>query len=237
MPEPTPKPQFFRISGRTKDAIIAAFATVLAAVILAAGGIIANARHEEKSVRGELAAVQNQLDLKTREAQAQAAALLSLRGEVERLRRAISVRDSRSETSKLTAEPILGQPHGSGEQQGFTVTLQRCTRAGQTVTCDMTVTNNEAERHFMIHASRGYNQFSRAIDNEGQERPVNEAEIGGQSGTGPITLMPSRVNIRAALRFRDVSPAVTQFNILQVVFSIGGATSFKIEFREIPIAA
>ncbi len=233
------------VSSRSKDAIIAAIATVLTAVIAAAATIIVGARHEKTNLETEIATLQNQVDTKTREAKMVAASMANLQQQVHQLQSAApstSAGADQSKTTGTTGTPTVTPPEPpppvtrSAKEKDLTFGFQRCLRTGSSTTCQFIVTNDGGERMVRIDADFD-SRSSRAMDDHGKQQRANGAEIAGVEGTRPEVDLPSKISVPAFIRFNDLPSDVKQFQVLDIVFYPGGGYSYKVEFRDVAIAS
>ena len=208
-------------SART-NAIIAALATVLAAVIAAAGVIIASNSRTTNKLEGSVGDLQIQLRNKTQEAETLANTIKQLRAKLERLGQGTS-----EETDLGPAVQV---------EDGFQFELHKCTRTGTNVTCTMTITNSGTTRDLRLHARPDLIYNSRALDDQGNQLQSDGAILAGISEGLPRMDLPPRVPVKASIRFRDVPPEVKRFAVLHLGFEIE-ISDRSIEFRDVEIAA
>ncbi|HEV7426596.1 MAG TPA: hypothetical protein VGQ46_09530 [Thermoanaerobaculia bacterium] len=229
---------------RSKDAIIAAIATVLAAVIAAAASVIVSARHEKTNLEAEIATLQAQVDTKTREARTVAASMVNLQNEVHRLQATATsapadgnqsqAPGTQATTSAATAEPPPLVTR-SLPAKDLTIGFQRCIRTGSTTTCQFLITNDGGEREVRVSAGRQSDQ-SRAVDDHGKQQVADSAEIAGVGGSSPVVDVPSKITVPAFIRFSDLPADVKQFKVLDIVFDQYSNRYSKVSLRDVPIA-
>jgi endonuclease/exonuclease/phosphatase (EEP) superfamily protein YafD len=229
---------------RSKDAIIAAIATVLAAVIAAAAGIIVSARHEKTNLESEITNLQAQVDTKTREARTIAASMGNLQNEVHRLQSTATsarptgdqaqARGTQATTSATPAEPPPPVTR-SLSAKDLTIGFQRCIRTGSSTTCQFLITNDGGEREVAVYASASSDN-SRAVDDHGKQQVADSAEIAGVGGTSPAVDVPSKITVPAFIRFSDLPADVKQFKVLDIVFDRYSNKRSKVSLRDVPIA-
>jgi hypothetical protein len=225
---------------RSKDAIIAAIATILAAVIAAAATIIVNARHEKTNLEAEISTLQGQVDTKTREAKTVAASMVSLQQQVRQLQSTTSSAptvDTQPNTTSTQPTAAAEPPPPvtrTAREKDLTFGFQRCIRSGSSTTCQFIVTNDGGERMVRLYADF-YSRSSRAMDDHGKQQLANGAEIAGVEGTGPEVDLPSKIGVPALIRFSDLPSDVKQFNVLDIVFYPGSGDRYKVEFRDVAI--
>lgn len=216
-------------SGRRKDALIAAFATVLAAVILALGGIIAAGKRDRAELREEISTLQASLNDKTKQI-----SVLE-----QKLRVAESASDSPSSAVVPTAaagDPIpppsvVRTLIGKQQEQGFDIAFYGCRRAAGVVRCEFEVTNTKAERYFRVQADTDQRD-SRGYDENGQQLLATSAEIPGAYHAG-LTI-PDGVTVRASVTFTTVPASTTKFVVLKFVFMYEH-DRYSVEFRNVEL--
>lgn len=228
---------------RTKDAVIAAIATVLAAVIAAAATIIVNARHEKTNLEAEITTLQGQVDTKTREAKTIADSMVKLQDQVHQLQSTATSAPAAGDQSKATgtqgttsvtpAEPPPPVTR-SLPAKDLTIGFQRCIRTGSSTTCQFLVTNGGGEREVSVYA-RTNSSESRAVDDHGKQQLADSAEIAGVAGDSPAVDIPSKITVPAFIRFSNLPADVKQFEVLDIVFDRYSNKNSKVSLRDIPI--
>jgi TolB-like protein len=129
-----------------------------------------------------------------------------------------------SQTPKL-------QPEQEIEAKGFTFTLQKCERSGDSVTFYFIITNNKEDRVLSL-----YNNSGRVIDNLGNEYTSQLVQLGqsiarrNYTGIAESNLV-SDVPIKASINF-DIIEAEAEFiRILEIY--LHGDENFKVQFHNI----
>jgi cell division protein FtsL len=230
---------------RSKDAIIAAIATVLAAVIAGAAAIIVSARHEKTNLEAEITTLQGQVDTKTREAQTIATSMVALQNQVHRLQSTATSAPAAGDPSKATTEtqgttsaaPAEPPPPvtRSLPAKDLTIGFQRCIRTGSSTTCQFLITNDGGEREVRVSAEARSDQ-SRAVDDHGKQQVADSAEIAGVGGNAPAVDVPSKITVPAFIRFSDLPADVKQFKVLDIIFDRYSNKYSKVSLRDVPIA-
>lgn len=245
MPQEDSKPNSVVIPSRSKDAIIIAIATILAAVIAAAATIIVGARHEKTNLEGQIATLQGQVDAKTREAKANLASMVSLQQQVHQLQSTVPSASVAGDQSKATG--TQGTPSTTPPEQppppvtrslpakDLTIGFQRCIRTGSSTTCQFLVTNDGGEREVRINAD-ARSDNSRAVDDHGKQQVADSAEIAGVEGRSPVVDVPSKITVPAFIRFSDLPVDVKQFKVLDIIFDAYSGKYSKVSLRDVPIA-
>lgn len=224
---------------RSKDAIIAAIATILAAVIAAAGVIIAASRREQHSLSEEVATVRAQLASKTREAKTLAQTVVNLQDQVTRLS-GIEPRlepDSGAVVSAVAPDPDDPVVRTATERE-LTFGLQRCVRSGVITTCRFMIKNNGAEREVRLYADESRTVDSRAFDEQGRQQRADGGELAGVRESDLAVVLPADLTVPAAIRFRDIPAQVRQFGVLDIFFRASDSyEEYKVTFRDVPVAS
>ncbi|PYQ29414.1 MAG: hypothetical protein DMF56_10620 [Acidobacteria bacterium] len=230
-------------SPRRKDAIIAAIATVLAAVILASGTIIAAGKRDRDSLRDEAEALRQEMKLKI--------------GRITQLETDVAVRDRQlqqlrqtragvivpsttdvpvSSTSEVDPWPEAARGHADAD--GFGIDFFGCVRVSGNVECRFKVTNTKQERDFRLQAA-GYNGDSinsRGIDPHGQQVGAQRGTLGGgDEDTNPRITIPNGITIRGTVLLPDVSAAMTEYVVFQLGFD--GDNRHRVDFRNVKLGA
>jgi len=203
-------------SGSRTNTIITALASILAAVIAAAGVIIAaniRAKHEAQGesvkLRGQLIAKNNETD--------------SLQAKVSRLETQLKTTNNGATSSVETQEV-----------EGFAFSRPECARAELVVTCKFKITNTGGARRLRIHARPDLFHNSRVLTDEGPLVHADGAFLAGVDDPIPELDVPSRVTVPAAVKLRDVPPEVSAFTVLTIGFEID-ISDHEIEFRDVRV--
>jgi len=229
---------------RSKDAIIAAIATVLAAVIAAAATIIVSAKHEKTNLEAEITTLQAQVDTKTREAKTIATSMVNLQNQVHQLQSTATSAPAADDRTKPTgmqgstsATPAEPPPPvtRSLPAKDLTIGFQRCIRTGSSTTCQFLITNDGGEREVRLNAD-ARSDNSRAVDDHGKQQVADSAELAGVGGTSPQVDIPSKITVPAFIRFSDLPADVRQFKVLDIVFDAYSGKYSKVSLRDVPIA-
>lgn len=213
-----------RTASRTKDAIIGAIATVLAAVIGAAGLIITNERRDATVLRNRVEKLEGDLHAKA--------------AEVKRLS---SIEEGRPQEPSvavaLTSDDQLNLPVIQTERDlEYTFGLQGCARTGSSTTCYVRVSNEGPERRLEVYANPNRSFTTRMIDQFGKQRYAEVAVIAGVEGEDPAVDIPTGVSVPALVRVKDVPPDVSKFAVLDLAFkSPDRLYERKVTFRDVTI--
>ncbi len=121
------------------------------------------------------------------------------------------------------------------KQVFFTFEIQKCVKAGSTVTCDFTVTNNDSEdRVFEISDINP----SGLIDDQGFEARARGSQVGNKRGTERTIMIPN-VPVKAKMTFEGISEDARDIKRMLIAFSTKVSPSivsgYKVEFRDIPL--
>jgi hypothetical protein len=206
-------------SGRGKDAVIAAIATVLAAVIGAAGLYISSSHRERDRAEADM-------ERSTQESKTLRADLSSMQSALKKANDALAL------CGKPITPSTTDNPRVQSEQ-GFSVALGQCSRSGTVIDCNLTVTNLGPQQRMALLTVPHNSSDTRAIDDRGHELKAQGGTVAGISGDYVRFDAPSNIGLPAVVRFRDVPAEVKQFQLLEVSFN--GHRDFKVAFREVTI--
>lgn len=123
------------------------------------------------------------------------------------------------------------------EDNDFKFELQGCQRSGESVRCNLVVTNiGDKDRPFTLRAS--YSEpISRIITKSGEEFGAALAESGKQKHNVEVELRLIRgVPVRAALKFERIPRQVSDLAVLEIgyrFFEPYGTA--RVQFRNVPI--
>jgi hypothetical protein len=218
---------------RSKDAIIAAIATILAAVIAAAGVIIAASRREQNSLAEEAVTLRTQLASKTREAKTLAQTVVNLQEQVTQL--------GGIETKpKPGVDPIPPEPDDpvaqTATERELTFGLQRCLRSSVIITCWFTIKNFGPEREVRLYVNPGNTPDSRAFDDQGKQRWAEGGELAGVRQRNLEVVVPANLTVPASIQFRDIPAPVKKFTVLDIFFRASDSyDEFKVTFHDVPV--
>lgn len=106
------------------------------------------------------------------------------------------------------------------EVSGFLFELKKCQRSGDSVECELMITNNREDRLIRI-----YPWGCRLIDESGNEASGNRRTFSSMLVQGVAT--------RALILFEDVSPQAKVATLVD--FGIDGAEDFRLQFRNVPL--
>lgn len=212
-------------SART-NAIIAALATILAAVIAASGGIIANRNRVNDRLEGEVGKLTDELRAKNDE-------IATLNNTIASLRKQAAAGGSSTGTTNPSNEQFASSR--SEEEDGFQFALESCTRSGAVVTCRLTTTNTGVTRRLRLHARPDLYTNSRALTDQGVQIQATHPVLAGVSDIMPAIDLAPRIPVKLEIRFTDVPPEVKTFSLLHVAFEIG-LDDHAVEFRGVAIA-
>jgi hypothetical protein len=226
---------------RRKDAIIAAIATVLAAVIVASGTIISAGKRDRDSLRQEIMLLQEQIEVKSKQVVQLQTDITARTRQLAQIQQASSVVQNTPTTTTAAARSLAeanwpDSPIAQAESEGFVIGFYGCVRASGAVQCRLTVTNNKEERDFRLEAGEfnGGAINSRGIDDKGQQIPARQGSLaGGGEETNPRITVPSGVTIRGYVILPDTSTAMTEYVVLQIGFE--ARNSHRVEFRHVKL--
>lgn len=218
-------------SGRTKEAVIAAIATVLAAVIVASATVIASKQRHLAAAQSKAETLEDQNTTKTQQVKELQDQLAACRGETSKSDQETS-RSARMPEGAITLEhPFPSKVLARELDNGFDVAFHGCRRISSNVRCYFTITNLKEERHFTLYG-KTMNNPSRAVGDDGQERWPRIAELGGTEYYAPAASLSNGIPLRASLTFSDLPDTVQNFPIVQLFFGSEGYTG-KVDFRNV----
>lgn len=121
----------------------------------------------------------------------------------------------------------------SKDAEFFTFELVQCRLSGETVICDLVITNHDIERQLKFMTSY-------LFDDLGNSHQVYDNEI---ANSGRIAVLVSGVATRARVTFNNVPNQAKSSPLLSLEFNVdradamfgGGGHSFKVEFRNVPL--
>jgi hypothetical protein len=216
-----------------RGVVIAAVATVIAAIIVSAGTIIAASRNRE-SLEEKIAQLEKRLGAAAEERDAAKAQAAQLQEQLSRRRIEPPVTDTQPPAvAEKAARPtaILG----TVSFKGFDVAFTGCVKDGGSVACYFAVKNNEAEREVTLLAANTRTYCSRAVDDARRPLLAENAEFGGQEGRLPDPRIPSETTFDGTLFF-NVPASSRTFTVLQIWFSYE-YKEYKAEFRNVSLQA
>jgi len=117
----------------------------------------------------------------------------------------------------------------------YTFDLQQCRLSGNTVVCDLTVTNNDRDRMFSYDNVVG---GAGMVDDQGGTYQATSLQIANRNGFDDAVI-PSNVPIKSRVTFDNVSSQATRIVSLRMQFNRydpGINNHFRIEFRDVPLA-
>jgi hypothetical protein len=222
---------------RSKDAIIAAIATILAAVIAAAGVIIAASRREQNSLAEEAVTLRTQLASKTREAKTLAQTVVNLQEQVTQLG---GIKTKPEPDPDTGVDPIPPEPDDpvaqTATERELTFGLQRCLRSSVITTCRFTIKNFGPEREIRLYVNPGNTPDSRAFDDQGRQRWADGGELAGARQRNLEVVVPANLTVPASIQFRDIPTPVRKFTVLDIFFRASDSyDEFKVTFHDVPV--
>jgi hypothetical protein len=137
-----------------------------------------------------------------------------------------STRDSSSsgKPAKMTVKASL-----------YTFDLDGCRLSGTTIVCDLTITNNDADRMF------SYDNLvngSAMTDNFGNIHVATSIRIANRNGFDDAVIL-ANVPTKSRITFDNISPDATKIVSLRMQFNRfeqGIITHFKVEFRDVTLS-
>jgi hypothetical protein len=144
-----------------------------------------------------------------------------------------------STVNQTTIPPVQSKTASNNlprkKQMFFTFEIQKCAKAGTTVTCDFTVTNDDSDdQQFEISDIVP----SSMIDDQGNEARTLTARVANKNGYETSLLLPG-VAVKAKITFQGAAEDAREAKLLVIAFrariSPTAVNSFKVEFRNVPL--
>jgi hypothetical protein len=139
-----------------------------------------------------------------------------------------------SETSSQVKKPF----QAVAKARTFSFELKECKLAGATVICSLSITNNSPSDQPLAYYRLAPERVSKMIDSEGNQANPTEGQIGNMRGD--YTHMVSNVPTKATISFEGISSEAVSLKLVSAWFSTlrDGfiVDSFKVEFRDVPLA-
>jgi hypothetical protein len=216
MPQDRSEPNSVVIPSRSKDAIIIAIATILAAVIAAAATIIVGAKREKTTLETEVATLQGQVDSKTREAKTLAATVVNLQQQVSQLS-SKPTQPSPVQTSTATRAPDdLTQ-----EVDSIAITLTRVHLSGDVLTFEFQVLNKApADQTMSLFGAGSFGNGSSRFIADGQEYAATSVRVGNETWDGIVAKrFVSGIPLNGYVAFKGVPRSLRSVAILELAYS------------------
>lgn len=148
---------------------------------------------------------------------------------------------------KQPAEPNTQQvsPKIIQKENGFIFAINNCDAMGQTVTCDLSVTNTDPDRTVLFGGSPGHGaEGSRMIDDSGSQYSAVHYKLANNS-SGPrssdvSSLLVSGVPVKLSMEFQGVSPQAKSVALLSIGYAVtrgsyASTRNYRIQFRNIQL--
>lgn len=122
------------------------------------------------------------------------------------------------------------------KEAGFLFKLRRCTLSGETLTCSLTVTNEQDDCQLTVYSS-----ISRIVDEQGEQYSGEQLQFAGHSSSGGIReVLVREIPTSIQLTFLGVAPTTSTLPLLEVQAVAGsecsgGYSRFTAQFRDIRI--
>lgn len=122
------------------------------------------------------------------------------------------------------------------EGEEYKGVLKSCNRSGESVTCDVLITNKKRDHSktlYVFDKSNSYtrNSYSRIIDINGNEYPASSIKSGIKEGRGITVNFVQGVPQKVTVSFNKIPVEVNKLALLEVA-----GFSFKLEFRDFAIS-
>jgi hypothetical protein len=210
---------------KSKDAIIAAIATVLAAVITAAGVIIANTNRAKDTLEQQVVVLQDELAKKTSDAKRTMLAMEALQKRVNDLQARLDAThnnngDTGSNPPRTTVETSAG-PVLNDEIDNFLITITRVKLSGNTLTFDFNVVNNApADRYLMLFGAGSFGNGNSRFMADGEEYAATGVRVGNETRNGIVgKRLVSGVPLKGFVAFKGVPRTLASVAILEFAYS------------------
>jgi TolB-like protein len=137
---------------------------------------------------------------------------------------------TKDESSSQTKKPIQ-----TVKASLYTFDLQQCRLSGNTVVCDLTITNNDKDRMFSFDNIVG---GAGMVDDLGGTYQATSLQVANRNGFDDAVI-PSNVPVKSRVTFDNVSNQATRIVSLRMQFNRydpGINNHFRIEFRDVPLS-
>jgi TolB-like protein len=146
---------------------------------------------------------------------------------------------SRDQPTNSTGTPrdstSSGKPKQTQKASLYTFDLDDCRLSGATIVCDLTITNNDADRMFSYdHLVGGAGM----IDDQGGTYRATSIRIANRNGFDEA-IIPAKVPTKSRITFDNVSSQATKIVSLRMQFNRVDQhilTHFKVEFRDVVLS-
>ena len=118
------------------------------------------------------------------------------------------------------------------EAHNFTFDLLKCKLSGESMTCEVLVTNGEKDREFKLNANT-LGSPSRCFDNSGNAYIADKAQVGSSQGGYASTMLVSGVPTKASVSFKNISAQDRMLSLLELACKAD--EEFKVQFRNVPL--
>jgi TolB-like protein len=113
------------------------------------------------------------------------------------------------------------------QAQFFTFELKQCRMSGNSVVCDLLITNNDRDRELQL--KRGT-----LFDEVGNSHNSNSIQLANELYSGQQLLI-SGVPTSARVKFDGVSPQASRITLLRISLWVQSGTFFEVEFRNVSL--
>jgi len=142
----------------------------------------------------------------------------------------LPARTESNQEKRNSQEPGGNHSELHQEIDGFLFELKGCVLSGNTVSCDMLVTNKGDDRNLYL-GGRCY-RTSRLIGEDGTEFKATEVSLGASKGGGVGSVLVSGIPMKARIVY-GVSPEISKASLIEM--SAEGQECFMVQFRSVAL--
>lgn len=113
------------------------------------------------------------------------------------------------------------------QAQFFTFELKQCRMSGNSVVCDLLITNNDRDRELQLKTGT-------LFDEVGNSHNSNSIQLANEMYSGQQLLI-SGVPTSARVKFDGVSPQASKITLLRISLWVQSGTFFVVEFRNVSL--
>jgi len=151
------------------------------------------------------------------------------------------------EGSVITTKPITppkpaAKVQQSVEAKGFLFELQSCKLSGNSVTCNLLITNKKEDRNLVVIGKGSVydHEPTKIFDDSGNEYWANEVQLANKRNKIVQSLLISDIPTKVSFSFDGVSQNAKSITLLKIscydgYYGRGGGEKFLVQFRNIPL--
>lgn len=138
--------------------------------------------------------------------------------------------DTRTEASPATVSSVpTPRPAKGGqsiEMSNFVFNLKWCKTSGQTIICDLLVTNKDNDRQIYVDARE-----TRLFDDYGNEYRGSLVQLGKDTGVNANSILVKEIPVKSSYRFEGISSQLSFITMLELYTDKG-----RVQFRNVPLS-